>query len=216
MATESAAAAETSLLDEQRDLARSRILKAAQRALAARGLVTTVDDVAEAAGVSRRTVFRHFASRERLFAAAIREGLRTYAEHVPGAPDGDVGSWLVDVLVAAHRINARNGRIYWDLSALEPDLTGELAAAGAERREARRRFVVRVGRTLWQARGGTGDPPGWLSDAVAIHLSGFTTQSLAGDFGRSPDEVARVSARVLEAAVRAALADQQAAPGPTG
>jgi hypothetical protein len=38
-----------------------------------------------------------------------------------------------------------------------------------------------------------------------VHLSGFTTQSLAGDLGRSPDEVAAISARVLEAALDHAL-----------
>jgi len=225
MASEPAATAETSLLDEQRDLARSRILKAAQRALAARGLAATVDDVAEKAGVSRRTVFRHFATRERLFAAAMREGLRTYGEQLPappavpdtdassgsgsGARSGpDIGAWLVDVLVTTHRINARNGRIYWDLSVLDPELSGEMAEAAVERRDARRRFVRQVSRTLWRARGGTGTPPAWLTDATAVHLSGFTTQSLTGDFDRSPEEVARVSARVLEAAVQAALIER--------
>ena len=216
MATEpGGAATATSLLDEQRDLARARILRAAQRALAARGLAATVDDVAEQAGVSRRTVFRHFATRERLFAAAIREGLRTYSEHLPERSPGDRGSasdtgrWLLDVLTTAHRINATNGRAYWDLSVLEPDLPGELAAVAVERREARRRFVTGVSRTLWRARGGEGRPPAWLADAVAVHLSGFTTQSLAGDFGRTPEQVARVSARVLEAAVDAALAERR-------
>jgi hypothetical protein len=41
-------------------------------------------------------------------------------------------------------------------------------------------------------------------DAVAVQLSGFTTQSLSGDLGRSPEEVADVAARVIEAAVDAA------------
>jgi hypothetical protein len=58
---------------------------------------------------------------------------------------------------------------------------------------------------MWQARGGPGDPPEWLVDAVAVHLSSFCTQSLAGDFGRTPDQVARVSARVIEATLAAAL-----------
>lgn len=215
MATEGTEAATTSpsLLDEQRDLARSRILRAAQRALAARGLAATVDDVAEQAGVSRRTVFRHFATRERLFATAIRGGLGAYAEQVPkrdlSDPASDAGDWLLGVLTTAHRINATNGRAYWDLSVLEPDLPGELAEVAVERREARRRFVNGVSRTLWRARGGTGRPPEWVADAVAVHLSGFTTQSLAGDFGRTPEQVARVSARVLEAAVAAALAERR-------
>jgi hypothetical protein len=58
---------------------------------------------------------------------------------------------------------------------------------------------------MWQARGGHGLPPRWLVDAVAVQLSGFTTQSLAGDLGRAPDEVAHVSAQVIEAALASAL-----------
>lgn len=198
----------SSLAAEQRDLARARIVRAARQVLADRGLATTVDDVAEAAGVSRRTVFRHFATREGLIAVALREGLRSYAHQIPPPPDGDdLGAWLLDVLLAAHRLNAGNGRIYWELSALEPELSGELAAAAAERRERRKRFAGNVTSRMWEARGGTGKPPRWLGDAVAVHLSGFTTQSLSGDFGRKPDDVARVSARVLEAALAAALAE---------
>jgi hypothetical protein len=60
---------------------------------------------------------------------------------------------------------------------------------------------------LWRARHGRGHPPLWLIDAVAVQLSGVTTQSLAGDLGRSPDEVARVSAQVIDAAIASALAD---------
>jgi AcrR family transcriptional regulator len=201
--------AEPSLLDEQRDVARARIVRATQKALATRGLTTTVDDVAAAAGVSRRTVFRHFATRENLFAVAIRASLRSYVEQVPAAPEdesGDLDDWLRDTLFAAHRLNARNGRIYWELSALDADLPGELATVGAERRDARRRFARGVTRRLWRARGGSGDPPVWLTDTVAVHLSGFTTQSLGGDFDRSPDEVAEVSYQAINAALAAALA----------
>jgi AcrR family transcriptional regulator len=200
--------ATATLAEEQRDIARARIVRAARSMLSTRGLATTVDDVAEEAGVSRRTVFRHFSTRENLFAVALREGLRSYGGQLPsGGPEaGDVSGWLLELLTAAHRLNAHNGRAYWELSALEPELTGELAVAAAERREARRRFATRVTGALWRAKGGGGRPPAWLVDAVAVHLSGFTTQSLAGDFGRSPDDVAKVSARVLEASVDAALA----------
>jgi AcrR family transcriptional regulator len=206
-AAEAAVGTGATLLEEQRDRARARIVRAAQKALAARGLATTVDDVAEAAGVSRRTVFRHFATRERLFAVAIRAGLRAYGEQVPAEPtDGDVDRWLRNVLVAAHRLNARNGRVYWELSALEPELPGELAAAAADRRQARRAFASGVTRTLWRAHGGPGDPPVWLVDTVAVHLSGFTTQSLGGDFDRTPDEVAAVSHQVVTSCLATALA----------
>jgi AcrR family transcriptional regulator len=212
MSTERAHAP-ASLAAEQRDLARTRIVRAARRVLAERGLATTVDDVAEEAGVSRRTVFRHFSTRENLFAVAIRDGLRAYGEHLPLARGDDLDSWLLDVLTAAHRLNAGNGRIYWELSVLEPELTGELAAAAAERRQARNRWAAGVTRALWRARGGRGTPPAWLTDAVAVHLSAFTTQSLAVDFDRSPDDVARVSARVIDAALTAALAERHRPSG---
>ena len=104
-----------------------------------------------------------------------------------------------------HQANARNGRVYWELSALEPELTGELALAAAERREARKHFASTMTRKVWEARGGTGRAPQWHTDAVAVHLSGFTTRSLAGDFDRTPAQVADVSARVLAAAFVSAL-----------
>jgi AcrR family transcriptional regulator len=196
-----------SLADEHRDTARQRILRAAQGVLAGRGLAATVDDVAAAAGVSRRTVFRHFATRDSLYAAAIREGIRRYSDRItPPPPDDDLRAWLLQLLLVTHELNASNGRIYWEL-ALEPDrFSGELAWVAAERRESRRQFAAGVTARMWQARGGPGEPPGWLGDAVAVHLSGFTTQSLTGDFGRTPEEVARLSAQVLEAALAAALA----------
>ena len=198
-----------SLADEQRELAQARILRAAGAALAARGLVATVDDVAEAAGVSRRTVFRHFATRDALFVAVIRAGVRRYAEQIPVPPDDDgLHGWLVELLEVTHRLNARNGRVFWDLVGVRAaDLSPELAMAAVECRDSRNRFATTVAGLMWRARGGHGTPPPWLVDAVAVQLSGFTTQSLAGDLGRSPDEVAHVSAQVIEAALASALAD---------
>jgi AcrR family transcriptional regulator len=172
--------------------------------LSRRGLAATVDDVAGEACVSRRTVFRHFATREALFAAAIRSGVHRYAQQLPPPDDGDLRDWLVEVLTVTHRLNAGNGRVYWELAAPAPDdaLPPALAGAAAERRESRRAFAAAVTTCLWHSRGGTDEPPAWLTDAVAVHLSGFTTRSLAGDFGRSPEEVAQVCARVLEACLR--------------
>jgi AcrR family transcriptional regulator len=205
-----------SLADEQRELAQARILRAAGAALAARGLAATVDDVAEAAGISRRTVFRHFATRDALFVAVIRAGVRRYAEQIPAPPDGDdLGGWLVELLEVTHRLNARNGRVFWDLVGVQAaDLSPDLAMAAAECRDSRNRFATTVAELMWRARGGHGLPPRWLVDAVAVQLSGFTTQSLAGDLGRAPDEVAHVSAQVIEAALASALAQSaESSPG---
>lgn len=196
-----------SLADEQRDAARARILAAAGAVLATHGLAATVDDVAEAAGVNRRTVFRHFATRDGLFVAAIRTAVRRYGQRIPEPPDGgDLRQWLIDLLTVTHQLNARNGRVFWELTGLrESEPSAEFAAVAAECRESRNRFATKVTGRLWQARGEVGKPPRWLVDTVAVHLSGFTTQALAGDLGRTPEEVALMSAQVLEAAVASAL-----------
>src|ERR1700728_4816350 len=196
-----------SLIDEQREVAQARILRAAGVALAARGLSATVDDVAEAAGISRRTIFRHFATRDALFVAVISAGGRRYAEQIPAPPaDDDLRGWLVELLTVTHRLNASNGRVFWDLVGVRAeDLSLDLALVAEECRESRNRFAARVAELMWRARAGPGVPPRWLVDAVAVQLSGFTTQSLAGDAGRSPHEGARVSAQVIAARLASAL-----------
>jgi len=188
---------------------RERILRAARTVLARCGLDTTIDEVAEVAGVSRRTVFRHFETRDRLLAAAVRDGIRSYGEHlVPEATTDDLERWLLDALVTAHRLNARHGRIYWELAGPGPALEGEIADVAAERRAGRIALVRRFSGTLWRAAGGEGIPPPWLADACAVQLSAFATHALAGDFGRNPDEIGRVCAQTLAAAARAAVAER--------
>jgi hypothetical protein len=138
----------------------------------------------------------------------IRAGIRRYAEQIPAPPDDeDLRGWLVGLLEVTHRLNARDGRVFWDLVGVQAaDLSPDLAMAAAECRDSRNRFATTVAELMWRARGGQGLPPRLLVDAVAVELSGFTTRSLAGDLGRAPDEVARVSAQVIEAALPSALA----------
>ena len=198
--------------DASADGTRGRILRAARQVLAQRGLATTVDHVAEAAGLSRRTVFRAFATRDRLIAEAVRDGIRSYAEHLPPSPTGgDLDSWLVASMRAVHRLNARHGRIYWELAGLGGELEGEIAAVAEERRAARLELVAAFTRAVWRGAGGDDDPPGWLVDCCAVQLSAFSTRALTGDFGRSADEAADACARTLAAAARAAATERVAA-----
>jgi hypothetical protein len=128
-----------------------------------------------------------------------------YAQHLPTAPEtGDLHEWLRELLVVTHRLNADNGQVFWEIAALPTDdLAPELAAAAQEARKARNTFAVRVTGRLWP---GGGKPPRWLVDAVAVQLSGFTTQALMGDLGRRPEDVADVAARVIQAVVDSAAA----------
>lgn len=191
-----------SLSEEQR--ARARILLAARRVLAEEGLATRVDDVAEAAGVGRRTVFRHFETNDALLAAALTDSMRSYGEHIPQpTPGASLDEWLEEALVAVHRMNARHGRIYWELpsrltsSASWPTRPrpGGSSCAGSPTGRGRRAAAAAV------------RPSGWQTPSPCT-LSAFATQALVGDFGRPPEEAGRVAARVLSAAVERAVTER--------
>lgn len=188
---------------------RTRILRAARAVLAERGLDSTVEDVADAAAVSRRTVFRHFITRDRLLAEAVRDGMRSYEGHLARAAHGqDLESWLLDAMVTVHRLNARHGRIYWELAGIGPELEGVMAEVAQERRQGRAQLVKAFTAAVWRSAGGRGRPPGWLADSCAVQLSAFSTRALTGDFDRTPEEVGRVCAKTLAAAARAAVAER--------
>ncbi len=194
-----------SLLHEQRQVARDRIERAARRVLADKGIGATVEEVASEAGVSIRTVFRHYGTRDHMIATALRSQLLHYSETLPRpADDATLESWLPDLLLEVHRVNAALGRAYWEMMAVGYTLTGELGDVAAERLAGRNRFVDVVTRGAWRLAGNRSRPPAWLVDLFAIHLSTFTTRELLQDFGRSIEDVASMSARVLIAAVRSA------------
>lgn len=197
---------DTEMVDDPRAAVRERIVRGARVQLAARGLAVRVEDVADAAGVSRRTVFRYFETRESLLAAALQDSMRSYGDHVPRPePDVDLEEWLRAALVAVHRMNAQHGRVYFELAS-GADFEGLLGDIARARRVARSELVHRFTDTAWELAGGAGDPPGWLHDAVAVSLSAFATEALGPDFGRSPEEVGESMAVALAHAVRGAVA----------
>lgn len=193
---------------DHRSQIRARILRGARKQLAVHGLSVRVEDIAAAAGVSRRTVFRYFETHEALLAGALAESMRSYGDHLPRPRDGDdLERWLRDALVAVHRMNAQHGRVYFELAS-STELHGELATIADERRTARAQLVSGFTKTAWRLGGGQGRAPVWLHDAMAVLLSTFATEALGPDFGRTPDQVGTRLAHALAHAVRGAVAER--------
>ncbi len=80
--------------------ARKRIVDTALRLVERRGAAqTTVSDIADALGITRRTVYRYFAGTEELFTAAAEAALGSFVTQIDRVvADMDVTSQLVEVV----------------------------------------------------------------------------------------------------------------------
>lgn len=159
------------------------VLGATRHLLMAQGLDATMDDIAEAAGVSRRTLFRHFESRERLVAEALDAGIQRYGESLPSF-EGDWKAWLRQLCDTAHKTQAGYGPGYWELIS-RTDLPPEIAAVEERRGVRRRRAMERIARHLWREAGGDGDTPAAIIAVVGAHLSARFTAAVTSDVGQS-------------------------------
>ncbi|WP_210492059.1 TetR/AcrR family transcriptional regulator [Patulibacter sp. SYSU D01012] len=118
------------------DAARNRalLLAAAEDEFVERGLEASVADIARRAGVAKGTVFRHFATKEALIAAVVRERLATLAAVARELHGGsDAGADLLAFMT--HAADARRQRdltFLLSVSADDPqvrDVGDELHAA---------------------------------------------------------------------------------------
>lgn len=175
------------------------MLKAARRFVMANGLDATMDQLAEVTGVSRRTLFRHFVSREKLLAAAFATGMDDYRHLLPRY-DGDLDGWLRDTCQAAHRMNAVIGPGFFELAS-RSDLPTDLADVEGRRRREFRDAMGDIARTAWTAAGHRGRPPKSLTGTVTAHLSPHFTAALVIDTG----ETWETAADLAYAAIIAAL-----------
>jgi AcrR family transcriptional regulator len=171
------------IADAKRQATVDVILAAARRLLLARGLDVTMDDIAEEAGVSRRTLFRHFESRERLIAESLEAGIQLYGELLPSF-EGGWETWLRGVCDAAHEMQAGYGPGYWELTS-RTDLPPEIAAVEGRRRTRRHEAMARIAGKLWREAGGDGDPPAMVVATVGAHLSARFTAAVLHDVGQS-------------------------------
>lgn len=175
--------AAAAVADLKRQAVVEYILAAARHLVLASGLDVTMDQLAEASGVSRSTLFRHFTSRESLLAAAFDAGMLNYREGLPRY-DGDLRSWLRATCDAAHRMNSTIGPGFFELAS-RLDLPAELAAVEGRRRAEFGGATADIAQTLWSATGGRGRSPRALVDVVSVHLSPFFTAATTIDANRS-------------------------------
>ena len=191
--------------DDMRAVAVTRIVHGAMEALASLGLDATADDVAAAAGVSRRTVFRHFPTQAQLFVAAIEAVKEIYDESLPESTDArePIGEWLRLIATTYHKLNSRYvGRAFWDIFIQRPGVAQEVLEAINHVSQARYEYAKRVATSAWHKAGGTGRPPAWVVDAFSLHMSAFATVAFPR---HSPDKAGQVCSQVLCAVLDAAV-----------
>ena len=203
-----------SLAEEQQQRTRARIRQAAMAVVARRGFDATVEAVAEASGVSPRTVFRHYSTHDRLILTTVRDmfeacGRRPGADLTP--PDEDLDAWIEGLALVVHRRNHEIlGEAFWDIHASHATTSETLAEVHRLRREYRVRGVRYLAELTWRTAGGAGAPPTELVLGFALNFSAFATKALMVDFDRTPEEVAVVTAQIIKLLLYTALERQRA------
>ena len=198
----------TDVSSTKTDLVRSQAVETTRSLLATHGLSLTMDQIADSSGISRRSLFRYFESRDALVCSAIESAMADYeAELVSvAAAEGALDDWLVRVIEHTHRSHLAAGLAIWQLTSTGDErLTPELRTVNERRRTLRRRATRQLTERAWIGAGGTGSPPDVVAEVVAMAMSNFTTRSLVVDLGQSIDEVARLSAAVIVGVIESNL-----------
>lgn len=187
-------------------VSREGVVRATQLLLAQRGLGISMDDIAVAANVGRRSLFRHFDSREALVSEALERSLTWYFDRVGDQADEHLplDEWLVALARRIHRLHLDAGRATWQLAAAHDDeLTPPLVAVNRLRRSNARRFIQQVAAQAWRLAGDDGDPPDAVVDAFVFTLSSYATRSTISDRRISLDRTATSAGAILSATIRA-------------
>lgn len=103
---------------------RRQITGAAKGAFARTGFAgTSLEDVAEAAGISKTMLYRHFVSKTELYQAVLDEVAEGLAEAVGGVRD--LREESIDALVAAAGADPDGFRLLFEHAAREPEFRGQ-------------------------------------------------------------------------------------------
>jgi AcrR family transcriptional regulator len=219
----------SSLAEERLELTRSRIRRAAMDVVARRGFDATVDEIAEVSRVSPRTIFRHYASHDRLIAGTVRDMFEESGRYPDvGSPRDvddlarwidtlpqqvtDVDRWLEALALTVHtRMAEVFGTAFWDIYA-PPRAGSEALAEVAELcRVYRLHGMHYMAAIAWRSAGGAGEPPEDLTLAFALHLSAHSTQALMRDFDQTPAQIGALTADILKTLLRRAVQAQRSA-----
>ncbi len=204
--------AEDALLSDPRSIVRLRILRAARLLMVEQGLSVSMEEIAAAADMGRRTVFRYFSSHEELLGAALASALDWYDRQVIEETKSDqpLEAWLLELVSKLHRLHRAAGRGLWQLAASDDtNLPPALAEVNQRRRRERRRTTEAIARAAWRRADGVGSCPQTVIDACALSISSFATHSMVNDFGRTTAEVAESSATMLAAVIRQQIHQQR-------
>jgi len=203
----------SSLAEEQRDHTRSRIRQAAMEVVAQRGFYATVEEIAQLSGVSPRTIFRHYATHDRLIAATVKDMYFGWFEDLP-LPGDDLDGWIEDLAVTVHTRTAHVvGAAFWDIHAPRANASEVLSEMDAQRHDVRVSGMQTLVKVVWRMAGGTGEPPEDLVLAFALNLSAFATQALMVDFDKTPAQIGALTADHLKMLLWRAIEAQHSREG---
>jgi AcrR family transcriptional regulator len=210
----------------QRGRTRAKLLEAAAT-LIGRGLTPTTTEVADEAGVSRRTAYRYFPTQEQLLVESALERLRPVVEGAMEAvrvleiPVGE-GAGEQDVVLALARLDATVRVMHRLILEHEPLLRTiqRLTAGGESSLGVRPRGTRRVDwitAAIEPIRGRLGPDRFALLISALSTVVGFDATFLLRDVrGLSPTEVERVSRWMAETIVHAAVAEATQVAGRDG
>jgi len=198
------------VLDDPKSLVRLRVLRAARPLLAERGLSVSMDEIAEATGVSRRSLFRHFGSRDDLIAQTLGSVIDVYESGIGDALSGERGldDWLTEMVSTLYRAHRDAGRGIWELTSADDALLAPaLAAVNRRRRATRHELTDAIARAAWRHAGGRGRCPTIVIDTVALVISTFVVRSMLDDYDVKFERLVACAVATLGGVIREQLAD---------
>lgn len=155
-----------------------------------------IDAVIEEAGVSPRTLYRHFASKDELAAAVLRLRGRRYVELLQRCAAKEESGDVAPLFRALKRwltADAARGCMFFNALAEYKSRNAGIEAVIRDHKAEVRRTVNRYLRIV------LGSNPGRLTDHIVLLIEGATSQSTISDTETVVDEARRAAQRLVDA-----------------